>query len=285
MNFGTNFSCIGGNSNIPNGYFLKKPELCSEAASYVKNLNQLCSINYVRTILWPTEHSSNNTDWLHIPLTTNEVSNIQKFVFDCYPVVVELAWGPLWDALWNVDMERPNKFNTLEELKSAHVDSFNMLVNSGPNPLRYQPNVRFDLWNEKDPRDNQDDIFNLIYPEFANTCNQATKDFTVSTMIAPDGDYQWAEKQLKTIQEKRFPEPKYIELHWNGSTSAIINKKCEKAISKISKVFKGKRIMFGELDCLLDAETVAKVVKAIPHVFPLMPIIIYWQKSGESPNT
>ena len=279
MRMGTNFNTLENNADIPNGYIFKSQENLENGLKAIKALRSSASMEFIRTFVWLSEHSDEPAPYLHIPLTDDEIDMIQTYVFHAYPTTIELVWGPMWDARSWCDYERPHKFETLEGLVAAHVDSFTRLLYKGKYPLVGLPNVLFDGWNEKDPRDKQDDAFDLIYPAFRNAL-MSRKHITVSLMIEPDGNYDYAMTQWKKICSLST-SPDFVELHWNTSNDNIIYKKCEKVISKMKN---GKRLFFGEIDCQLSPDTLQKIYRALRDQGPALPLIAWWQRTEALPN-
>lgn len=281
MRMGTNFNTLQNHTDLPNGYILKTKENLEEGLKIIKALRTVASMDFIRTFIWLSEHSSNETPWLHIPLTDDEINLIQRYVFNSYPTTIELVWGPQWDARSFCPFLRPNKFANLDELIEAHIDSFTRLLFKGAFPLSNLPNVVFDFWNEKDPRDKQDDIFNVLYSKFQQILFKR-KQYTVSLMIEPDGNYDYAQAQYRIIQSlSPSYTPDFVELHWNTSDDNTIYKKCEKVISKMKNE---KRIYFGEIDCELSPDTLQKIYRAMRGQTPTFPLIAWWQRTEALPN-
>lgn len=296
IQIGWNFNTFMNNSDqnldpdsrLPNGYFFSNNSNLNMGLYALEPMHNSMSAQFLRTFIYLAEHSDNNTPWLHIPLTDDEIDRIEGFVSKCYSmgIMVELVWGALWDALWICPYDRPNKFTDLDLLIDAHVDSMNRLVSS----IKKYNNWIIDLWNEKSIYDEQDPLFNQIYKffcaELSGNAPQARR--TVSVMIGQNGEYADAKTQLDRVYRLGY-DPDFIELHWNTATSYII----EKNVGKVVSAFRNYRkpLYFGEVDSFTDVKTLEEVRRQIEGTWfkpnltaPYLPLIAFWQKSGLVPT-
>jgi len=163
----------------------------------------------LRTLLWVMERDD-PTQGLHIPLTASEALAINRFV-EAMPLPVELAFAPLWEALWkseDPDWKPDCPYEDPGELAQAFINSLSQLK-----PMM----AALDIYNEFVATPAQVAVMTTWYPAALKWCRAHGIRSTVSTII-DNGDPSRAYDAYDWL-DTNGGLPDFLEVHINGTTN------------------------------------------------------------------
>jgi hypothetical protein len=259
---GINFNCLDlFPKNFPDRYVLTSDSVCNAAIQQLWTISEQTDTRRVRTLLFPASKPWVKTSYLHVPFNNMEVERIQRYIVN-NPLAVQLAFGPLWEALWLEQEEifpgenhvlPQNPFKTPEELFAAIQEGiWKVLFSNGFIPPE---DFSIDLWSEfekvdmpDNPLDNELPIMAPWYTWLLSALRDSWPKIKKTVSVIYDGSIQRCIDNYEWLANLGCGLPDFAQIHINGITDETIIERWADDIHLFRYQFSNIPVVIGEDD-------------------------------------